>query len=79
MSELREGTYVREPDGAWHLYHSETTWNDPVQGLRKSQELRTPEHSLMGWRKVTEQDERDALREYLSGELLPGEWTIVED
>ena len=75
---LRNGTYVREPDGAWHLYHSETSWNSPVDGLRKSREMNLPEHALMGWRKVTDQAERDELRLYLNGELLPGEYVEVQ-
>lgn len=76
---LRDGTYVREPDGAWHLFHSETTWNDPVQGLARSRELGLTESALMGWRKVSEQSERDALREHLCGELLPGEYVEVRE
>lgn len=79
---LQRGTYARERDGAWHLYHSDTKWNDPVYGLHAYLDDvhagRRPS-SLYVWRKVKDQEERNAVREYLNGELLPGEYVEVGD
>ena len=49
---LERGTYARERDGAGHIYHSSTTWNDPAYGLAEYLGGRSTS-SLYAWRRVT--------------------------
>lgn len=70
---MKRGTYVREPDGATLLFHSDlTTWNFPLQGLKDFQEGRF-KNSFNHWRQVTDEKEITELYEFLAGDLKPGE------
>ena len=72
---LQEGTYIREPDGALHLYHSPTQWNCPPIGLQNFLDKEFGEGSLWYWRIVTDIAEVSALYEHLGGtHLQPGEY-----
>ena len=76
---LQRGTYARQRDAAWHMYHSETSWNNASYGLEDflSRNPRPEPGSLWYWRKVESQEERDAVRDYVRWELQPGEWVEV--
>lgn len=77
MSELKRGTYVREPDGATLLFHSElTTWNFPVQGLKDFQSGKF-RNSFNHFRLVMDEDEQESLTAYLGDNLKPGEYVEI--
>lgn len=77
MSEAQRGTYVRERDGALHLYHSpvtsfnfpQTALTDYLSGKNRS--------SLNEWRHVTDPDEIQAVRDYFGSHLSAGEYGEV--
>lgn len=77
---LQSGTYARERDGAWHLYHSPTRWNDAAEGLRRYLSGESTS-SLYEWRLVTDPEELRAVDEYVgvpaNSGLLPGEYVEV--
>lgn len=59
---LQTGTYVREPDGATLLYHSDTRWNCPVQGLQANREVAPG--SIWHWRRVDGEEAEEVHRRY---------------
>jgi hypothetical protein len=76
-SKLRQGTYVREPDGATLVYYSPlTTWNFPQIALKQFQNGRYPS-SLNQWEHVTDEQELQQLGQYFNGPFKPGEYGVV--
>lgn len=76
---IQTGTYVRESDGACLMYHSPTTWNDPVYAVNhrpRGEDFRAGSH--MSWRIVPEEEVQDLARAGY-GQLWPGEYVIVEE
>ncbi len=69
---IQEGTYVREPDGALLLFHSPTTWDSPVDGLRASKDAEAS--PLWYWRLVYGEEAEEVHRRY---GLMPGEYIEV--
>lgn len=69
---LKVGTYVRERDGANHVYHSDLTcWNMPQVGLEWY--LSGKANEVDEWRLVNDANELAELRDYLCDNLKPGE------
>ena len=62
---MQVGTYARESDGATLLYHSREFYMDAAYALRTGGTW---------WRRVDDESERAELREFLCGELFPGEF-----
>ena len=78
--QLRSGTYIREPDGATLLFHSDlTSWNMPSVALKYWQENKHMESfpSMETWRQVTDLEEIEELHKWLGDPLYPGESTTI--
>lgn len=73
---IQTGTYVRESDGANLVYHSSTTWNDPVFAVNAMRFDRKGSH--MYWR-IVQQEEVQELARAGYGQLWPGEFVVVEE
>lgn len=73
---MEYGTYIREPDGAEHMYHSPSAlWNDAAIAFRHWREG-LPVMPAGQWRLVTDPAERLAVKIILcyGHELRPGEY-----
>jgi hypothetical protein len=68
MRNLRNGTYLREPDGATRIYFSPYSFNDPAESFRKRQLYDD------GWNPVVG-DEESLLWELC--DLQPGEYVFI--
>jgi len=78
MSALKRGTYIRESDGACHMYHSEiTSWNFPSTALREFLAGNRPAE-IHSWRMVTDENELESVKKFLCGNLKPGEYVEVD-
>jgi len=66
---LKNGTYLREPDGATLLYHSPYSFNDAAENFR-NKDLYDD-----GWYRVVNPDEKEIL--YALASLAPGEWVFI--
>jgi len=68
---LRNGTYVREMDGAKLLYYSWNTWNDPSVALTRHE---TGHEFKIVW------DDSERAQLYIAmgmSNLEPGEWVEI--
>jgi hypothetical protein len=78
MSKLRSGTYIREPDGAQHVYHNVlTSWNFPLVALRDYRENRRDVPEIERWYVVHDKEELAELKDWLSGNLMAGEYISI--
>jgi hypothetical protein len=66
---IRNGTYLRESDGATRLYHSPYSFNDAEANFRKRHLYDD------GWHMVVDPVEQADLHELAN--LTPGEWVFV--
>jgi hypothetical protein len=71
ISGTRDGTYVREPDGATLYWYSPVRWNCPVEGLRAYLRNRAGSSSLSTWEQVRGAEEAAVHSAY---HLQPGEY-----
>lgn len=71
ITNIRKGTYVREPDGALLLLHSPFTWNDPVYAA--THQGTTPPD--LRWRIVYGVEAEAVHQAY---HLAPGEYIVEE-
>ena len=80
ITKLQSGTYIREPDGATLLFHSDlTSWNMPSVALKYWQENKHMESfpSLETWRQVTDTTEILDVYKWLGSDLKPGEYFTI--
>lgn len=76
QKKLRKGTYIREPDGAMHLYYCNWYYNDASVAFRdRSKSPSTAKE----WQIVNNEQECEELVEYMQGHLEPGEFVEVRD
>jgi len=65
---LRNGTYLREPDGATRIYFSPYSFNNALENFHKSGLYDD------GWNVVLEEEEEELWR---LARLQPGEYTFI--
>lgn len=66
---LKNGTYLREPDGATLLYHSPYSFNDAAENFRKKDLYDD------SWYQVVNPREQETLNEI--AKLAPGEFVFI--
>lgn len=69
MATLRNGTYLRDPEGVHLLWYSPYSFNDAASNFRKRADFDD------GWRVVTDEEEQSTLWGF--HKLQPGEWVFV--